>query len=98
MTSFEQVCRGYWFSADAKVSHPCASPMSFQTSTSPIAPNASEVSTRFEVRTVWLEAAVRPYAWEIVNELTGEVVRRSSARFRKPGEAWAAGVLALDAG
>ena len=69
----------------------CETTMSFQTSISPIAPNTGEIPTRFEVRTVWLGFAIRPYGWEIVNELTGEVVRRSSARYRKPSEAWAAG-------
>ena len=69
--------------------------MSGQAATIPIAP---EAPTRFEVRTIWLGAGVRPYGWEILNELTGDVVRRSAARYRRPGEAWAAGVAALQAG
>ena len=57
--------------------------MSGQTATIPIAPKATEAPARFEVRTAWLAAGVRPYGWEIVNESTGEVVRRSAARYRR---------------
>ena len=72
--------------------------MSELASTASIPLRAQEVPTRFEVRTVWLGSAFRPYGWEIINEQTGERVRRSVSSYRKPGEAWAAGVAALNAG
>ena len=66
------------------------------TSTASVPPRAQEMPTRFEVRTVWLGTSFRPYGWEIINERTGERVRRSISCYRKPGDAWAAGVAALD--
>ena len=72
--------------------------MSEVASTTSIPLRAQETPTRFEVRTVWLGAAFRPYGWEIINEQTGERVRRSVTSYRKPGDAWAAGVAALDVG
>ena len=46
----------------------------------------------YEVRTVWLRPDFKPYGWEIVNEITGEAIKQSTERFRKPAEAWRAGV------
>jgi hypothetical protein len=39
-------------------------------------------TSRFRVRVQLIGSRVRPYVWEIVNEETGQVVRRSSGRFR----------------
>jgi hypothetical protein len=41
-------------------------------------------------------SGVRPYGWEILDEETGQVIRRSFDRFRTSAEAWRAGSVVLD--
>ncbi len=66
--------------------------MSEQVSTRSSSQSGSRRGIAYEVRTVWLRPDFKPYGWEIVNEITGEAIKQSTARFRKPAEAWAAGV------
>jgi hypothetical protein len=66
--------------------------MSEQISTQSSRPAPSRRGVGYEVRTVWLRPDFKPYGWEIVNEITGEAIKQSTERFRKPAEAWAAGV------
>ena len=49
----------------------------------------------FEVRSVRRNSGFKAYGWEIVDYMTGEVVRQSVELFRKPHQAWTAGTLAL---
>ena len=49
----------------------------------------------FEVRSVRRNSGFKPYGWEIVDYITGEVVRQSVDLFRRPHEAWTAGTLAM---
>ena len=49
----------------------------------------------FEVRSVRRNSGFKAYGWEIVDYITGEVVRQSVELFRKPHRAWTAGTLAL---
>jgi hypothetical protein len=52
--------------------------------------------SRFRVRVQLIGSGVKPYVWEIVNEETGEAVRRSSGRFRTSAQAWQAGTTELE--
>ena len=49
----------------------------------------------FEVRSVRQNSGFKPYGWEIVDYVTGEVVQQSADLFRRPHEAWTAGTLAM---
>ena len=49
----------------------------------------------FEVRSVRRNSGFKPYGWEIVDYITGEPVRQSAELFRRPGDAWTAGMIAM---
>ena len=66
--------------------------MSEQTATRSHSQPSARRGIGYEVRIVWLRQDFKPYGWEIVNEITGEAIKQSATRFRKPAEAWAAGV------
>jgi hypothetical protein len=51
---------------------------------------------KLELKTCWLGHEFKPYGWMIVDEHTGRIMVRSIAHFRKPQEAWIAGLSALD--
>jgi hypothetical protein len=60
--------------------------------------DVSEQATHYEVRSVWRISSFKPYGWQIFDAVTGAPFAESTEFYRKPGEAWAAGVAALDAG
>jgi hypothetical protein len=52
--------------------------------------------SRFRVRVVRVASGARPYGWELYDEETAEVIRRSALRFRAPAEAWTAGLAGIE--
>ncbi|MGI4806955.1 MAG: hypothetical protein ACRYF2_02470 [Janthinobacterium lividum] len=54
--------------------------------------------SRFCLRVQLSGTDVRPYRWEIFDDEDAKVIRRSAAAFRTSADAWAAGVMVLNAG
>jgi hypothetical protein len=52
--------------------------------------------SRFRVRVQMIGSGMKPYGWEILNEETGQIVRRSPQRFRTSAQAWQAGTKELE--
>ena len=54
--------------------------------------------SRFCLRVQLSGTELRPYGWEIFDDEDAKVIRRSAAAFRTSADAWAAGVMVLNAG
>jgi hypothetical protein len=52
--------------------------------------------SRFRVRVQLVSSGPRPYRWEIRDEETDDVVKRSLDRFRTSAAAWQAGTTYLN--
>lgn len=53
--------------------------------------------SRFQLRVQLSGTGLRPYGWEIFDDEDARVIRRSLETFRTSANAWAAGVVVLEA-
>jgi len=53
--------------------------------------------SRFCLRVQLSGTGLRPYGWEIFDDEDAKVIRRSVATFRTSADAWAAGIMVLQA-